>query len=160
MFMNLDKMLVCPLSTFPSIENSTSSMIYNSYGFYAGTYLLNGYQGMFKLGDAVEISGKSFTVMMGDKFRANASSQMQLSHDGPNFQMLNRNDGWITNGGWKSYSVVNYERNFVYQDGHVDTIRGISASSGTVSSSRLMQISNWADGKGSSSSFQDYVPWD
>ena len=159
---DLNVSLLCPLSP-TSIPIGTGGGIEGSaYSTYIGTKLWVGDQyHMNKLGREVEYSGEIFSVMMGDMFLTDSSNN--------NFR-TSHNASYTSHGKHPSLplfywtgvtpGVGNIDRNFVFQDGHAETLRNITWNgSHNVNHSRIMRVSTWLTGQ-SLGRYGDWAPFD
>lgn len=159
----IDQSLVCPLNPTPSLEAATAGKIYCSYDFYAGTYLdsADPDSSMLRLGETTRYAGETFSVLMGDFLRTESVPVRFLT--------AHPADGLKHGESTVNYHLGRYigtyaydlNRNFVYKDGHAETLEGIDVNGGHgVRHPKLMAVSNLANADKTAYGWLSWAPFD
>ena len=157
---DLDGMLVCPLVSSPSLDDSKSDIIYTSYAYYAGTKLTK-FDGstMYRLGDRPDLNGDTTSVLMADHLRGRSGKSFFGSHDAIGFKSRFVSTSKNTLGGFNGLSFTGLDRNFVFDDGHVETFSDLSGANGSLDNDGFAVINNDAEGD-AGHKYIEYVPID
>jgi prepilin-type N-terminal cleavage/methylation domain-containing protein len=160
-FGDIDVQLTCPLDSAPgSYKDSNAERIYADYDLYAGTYLdkadLN--SDVEGLTSETTYAGNEFSVLMGDHLRTSTGGNAHASHPAIGLEQKTSNNTWYLITAYTGSSFANMDRNFVFRDGHVKTIRQIGGGS-TISDPRFQEICNSPD-QAITGSFRNWAPID
>jgi prepilin-type processing-associated H-X9-DG protein len=95
--------------------------------------------------------------MMGDQLRT-GNGRVYASHPGAGLKHF-RSTTFYFYSAYRGTVFENMDRNFVFQDGHVETISGISGLNTGVTDPRFQEISNGAD-QAITGDFRAWAPFD